>query len=268
MLHRIRKWLAPIAAIVGVVALSAGPALADPESHLAGPVVLAAASLQESLGAAADAWAAKGHPRPVLSLAASSALARQIEAGAPADVFISADEEWMDHVGAKGLLRAGSRVNLLTNSLVLIAPAASTVKLKIAPGFPLADALGPVSAGGRLATGSVDSVPAGRYAKQALTALNVWPQVEGKIAGAESVRAALALVARAEAPLGIVYATDAKAEPKVRVVAIFPESSHEPIRYPLALLASSTNPEAQGFVAFLRSAAGKAIFARAGFGTR
>ena len=259
MLHRIRKWLAPIAAIVGVVALSAGPALADPESHLAGPVVLAAASLQESLGAAADAWAAKGHPRPVLSLAASSALARQIEAGAPADVFI---------VGAKGLLRAGSRVNLLTNSLVLIAPAASTVKLKIAPGFPLADALGPVSAGGRLATGSVDSVPAGRYAKQALTALNVWPQVEGKIAGAESVRAALALVARAEAPLGIVYATDAKAEPKVRVVAIFPESSHEPIRYPLALLASSTNPEAQGFVAFLRSAAGKAIFARAGFGTR
>jgi molybdate transport system substrate-binding protein len=264
MLSRIRTWLAPIAAMVGALTLSAAPALADPTP----PVVLAAASLQESLGAAADAWAAKGHPRPVLSLAASSALARQIEAGAPADLFISADEEWMDHVAGKGLLRADSRVDLLTNSLVLIAPAAGTASnlgsLKIAPGFALADALG----GGRLATGSVDSVPAGRYAKQALIALNVWPQVSDKIAGAESVRAALALVARAEAPLGIVYATDARAEPKVRVVGIFPESSHEPIRYPLALLAASTNPEAQGFASFLRSGAGKAIFARFGFGTR
>ena len=175
----------------------------------------------------------------------------------------------MDPVAARGLLRDDSRVDLLTNDLVLVAPAGSTVTLRIVPGFPLAKALGE----GRLATGSVDSVPVGRYAKQALTNLRVWPQVADKIAGADSVRSALALVARGEAPLGIVYATDARAEPKVRVVATFPEHSHEPIRYPLALLKPSfdqtpANPEAVGFAGFLRSGAGRAIFARFGFGTR
>jgi len=228
-----------------------------------GPLVLGAASLQEALNAAADAWARQGHARPVVSLAASSALAHQIEAGAPADLFISADEKWMDDVAGKGLIRAGSRVDLLTNRLVLVAPAASKLRLKIARGFPLAQALGT----GRLATGNVTAVPAGIYARQALTALGVWDQVRGRIAGTDSVRSALALVTRGEAPLGIVYATDAQAEPGVRVVGIFPEASHDPIHYPAAVLTASTNPDAAGFSRFLRSATAKAIFRRFGFGT-
>lgn len=227
-----------------------------------GPLVLGAASLQESLNAAADAWAAKGHARPVVSLAASSALAHQIESGAPADLFISADEKWMDDVAGKGMLRAGTRIDLLTNDLVLVAPAASKLQLKIAKGFPLAQALGE----GRLATGTVTAVPAGIYAKQALTALGVWDQVSGKIAGTDSVRSALALVTRGEAPLGIVYVTDAKQEPGVRVVGVFPATSHDAIRYPAAVLTASTNPDAQAFIRFLQSGAGKAIFHRFGFG--
>ncbi len=273
MFHRIKIWMSRALVVLGAVTLVPAPTLADTHAKPSAPVVLAAASLQESLNAAADAWAARGHPRPVLSLAASSALARQIEAGAPADMFISADEEWMDHVAARGFVREDSRVDLLTNTLVLVAPAASSVKLRIATGFPLAQALGAGSTGGRLATGNVDSVPVGRYAKQALTRLRVWPRVADRIAGTDSVRSALALVARGEAPLGIVYGTDAKAEPKVRVVGIFPEHSHEPIRYPLALLkpsfdAAPVNPEAVGFAAYLRSAGGRAIFLRFGFGVR
>jgi len=234
------------------------------------PVVLAAASLQESLTKAADAWVAKGHARPVLSFAASSALARQIENGAPADMFISADEDWMSHVAsapghAGGWLKPGTRADLVTNRLALIAPTASTVRLTITPGFALARALGP---NGRLATGQIGAVPVGKYAKQALTALKVWPSVETRIAGAESVRAALALVARGEAPLGIVYATDAMAEPRVRTVALFPANSHAPIVYPIAVLATSTNPDAEGFRRFLLSGQGQAIFRGFGFGTR
>lgn len=245
-----------------VLWLGAAPAWAQ------GPVVLAAASLQESLSKVADRWAAKGHPRPVLSFAASSALARQIENGAPADLFLSADEEWMDHVAAApgrpgGWLRPGTRVNLLTNRLALIAPAGSRVRLTIAPGFALAAALGP---NGRLATGQVNAVPAGKYARQALMAMKVWPAVEGRIAGADSVRTALALVARGEAPLGIVYATDALAEPKVRVVGIFPPASHVRIIYPLAMLAGSANPDAEGFRRFLMSGEARAIFQIYGFG--
>lgn len=242
-----------------VLALGA-PALAAGN----GPLVLGAASLQESLNAAADAWTAQGHARPTISLAASSALAHQIEAGAPADLFISADEKWMDDVAGKGLIRAGSRVDLLTNSLVLVAPAASKLQLKITQGFALAQALGV----GRLATGAVTAVPAGIYARQALTTLGVWDQVSGKVAGTDSVRSALALVTRGEAPLGIVYGTDARQEPGVRVVAVFPEASHDPIRYPAAVLSASTNPDAAGFSRFLQSAKGKAIFRRFGFGVK
>jgi molybdate transport system substrate-binding protein len=216
--------------------------------------VLAAASLQESLNAAADSWAARGHPRPVLSFAASSTLARQVQSGAPADLFISADEDWMDALQKKQLLRAGTRVDLLSNRLVLVAPAASRIQITIRPGFALGAALGQ----GRLATGAVDSVPAGLYAKEALTKLGVWPQVAGKLAPAESVRAALALVARGEAPLGVVYATDAQADKRVRVVATFPESSHAPIRYPVAALSASRNPDAEGFRRFLLSPEGAA----------
>lgn len=226
-----------------------------------GPLVMAAASLQESLTEAADAWAAKGHPKPVISFAASSALARQLLAGAPADLFLSADEPWMDAVAKVGLLRANSRVTLLGNRLVLIAPVSSNVRLTPARGFPLARALGD----GRLALADPDAVPAGKYAKAALTALGVWGGVAAKIAPAENVRAAMALVERGAAPFGIVYATDARASRSVRVVGTFPASSHPPIRYPVALLKASQHKDAAGFRTFLLSKQGRAIFARHGF---
>ena len=252
--------LRTLALFVFALCLAAAPAHAEER----GPVVLAAASLQEALTDAAAAWAAKGHPRPVISFAGSSALARQIEAGAPADMFISADSEWMDYVAGKGLLRRGSRAAFLSNRLVLIAPKASTAKLVIAQRFPLARALGK----GRLAMADPDSVPAGKYGKAALSSLGVWAQVQAKIARAENVRAALALVERGEAPFGIAYATDARASAKVRVVGTFAASSHPPITYPLAMLRRSTDPEADTFRAFLLSREGKAIFARRGFVTR
>ena len=226
-----------------------------------GPVVLAAASLQESLTEAANAWAAKGHAKPAISFAASSALARQVIAGAPADLLLSADEPWMDAVAKAGMLRPGTRATLLGNRLVLIAPAASRAKLTIARGFPLARALG----AGRLALADPDAVPAGKYAKAALAHLGVWRGVAAKVAPAENVRAALALVERGAAPLGIVYATDARASKAVRVVGTFPAASHPPIRYPVAQLKASRHKDAAGFRAFLLSKQGRAIFARHGF---
>lgn len=226
-------------------------------------MVLAAASLQEAMSAAGDAWTARGHARPTFSFAASSALARQIEAGAPADLFASADEEWMDYLATRALVARGSRAALATNRLVLVAPASSRLRLAIAPRFALARALG----SGRLAIGAPDSVPAGRYAREALTRLGAWQSVADRLAPSENVRAALALVARGEAPLGVVYATDARAEPKVRVVGTFPASTHKPIVYPLARLARSDNPEAEGFRRFLLSREGRALFKRYGFGT-
>src|SRR3546814_858072 len=185
------------------------------------PLVLAAASLQESLTAAADAWAAKGHARPVLSFAGSSALARQIEAGAPADLFISADEGWMDYVAQKGLIQPQTRTSFLANRLVLIAPVASRAKVTIHKGFALARLLGY----GRLAMADTDAVPAGLYGKAALRYLSIWDSVAPKVARAENVRAALALVERSAAPFGIVYATDAKASRQVKVAGVFPEAS-------------------------------------------
>jgi molybdate transport system substrate-binding protein len=194
-------------------------------AQASGPVVLAAASLQESLNAAADGWTHKGHARPVIAFAASSALARQIEAGAPADLFISADEDWMNDIAAKGAVLPGTRVTFLYNDLVLIAPAASKVKLAIGRNFPLARALG----NGRLAMADPAAVPAGKYGKEALTKLGVWPAVQGKVVRAENVRAALKLVELGEAPLGIVYTTDALADKRVRIVGTFPAASHAPI---------------------------------------
>lgn len=229
-----------------------------------GPLVLAAASLQESLTAAADEWTAQGHDRPILSFAASSALARQIEAGAPADLFLSADEPWMDAIAAKGLIRHGTRTALLTNRLVLIAPRGQGSRIPVRRGFPLARALG----SGRLAMADPVSVPAGRYGQAALETLGVWPTLAGKVAAAENVRAALAMVERRQVPYGIVYDTDARATGSVWVVGVFPTASHPPITYPLALLSRSTHPEAAGFRHFLLSARGKAIFRRYGFGTR
>ena len=251
-MHRIILGLAAM-----LLAVVQAPAVAKP------PLVLAAASLQESLSAAANAWAARRHARPVLSFAASSALARQVEAGVPADLFVSADEAWMDDVQRKGMVRAGTRVSFLRNQLVLIAPAGRGARMMIGRGFPLARALG----NGRLAMADPDAVPAGRYGKAALTELGVWPAVAGRVVRAESVRAALALVARGEAPYGIVYATDAWAERGVRVVGTFPAGSHPAITYPVALLKGGS-AKGEQFRRFLISPAAKAIFGRYGFGTR
>lgn len=225
------------------------------------PLVLAAASLQESLTAASEAWAARRHAKPVTSFAASSALARQIEAGAPADMFISADEEWMDYVQNKGLLRPGSRVSFLGNRLVLVAPVGAGRSVAIKPGFPLASLLGT----GRIAIADPDSVPAGKYAKAALTSLGIWPSLAPKLARAENVRAALAFVERGEASYGVVYETDARASAKVRIVGRFPVTSHPPISYPVATLKTATSTDVEGFRRFLISPAGKAIFRRYGF---
>lgn len=250
----LRRVIAPVLLWLAV----APPAMAQQQQ---GPLVLAAASLQESLSQAASIWVAQGHPRPILSFAASSALARQIEAGAPADLFVSADEPWMDAVASKGLIVAGSRTTFLANRLVLVAPADSRASLRILPRFPLARALGR----GRLAMADPDAVPAGRYGKAALEKLGVWSTVAGKIARAENVRAALALVERQEAPFGIVYATDAKASTKVRVAGIFPQDSHPAIIYPIARLRTSKHRDAEAFRHFLLSPQGMAIFARHGF---
>ncbi|MCI4588534.1 molybdate ABC transporter substrate-binding protein [Sphingobium sp. BYY-5] len=226
-----------------------------------GPLLLAAASMQEAMNAAADAWAAHGHPRPVLSFAGSSALARQIKAGAPADLFLSADEEWMDDVERAGLVARGTRVNLAGNRLVLIRPASKPVSLRIGRAMPIARALGD----GRLAMADPDSVPAGKYGKAALTALGVWPSVESKVARTDNVRAALALVERGAAPLGIVYATDARANKSVAVIGAFPVGSHAPIRYPVARLTASRHKDTEAFRRFLLSSAGRAILTRYGF---
>lgn len=226
-----------------------------------GPLVLAAASLQESMTAAAAAFEAQGNPKPVLSFAASSALARQADGGAPADLFVSADEPWMDYLAERKLIRPRTRVSFLANRLVLVAPAGQPLKLSIRPGFPLAAALGD----GRLAMGDPDAVPAGRYGRAALIALGVWRDIESKLVRAENVRAALLFVERGEARAGIVYATDARASKGVKVVATFPRSSHPPITYPVAVLAGSRNPAAERFRRFLISDGGRAIFARYGF---
>ncbi len=235
--------------------------LAPAAAQQRGPLLLAAASMQEAMTAAADAWAARGHPRPVLSFAGSSALARQIRAGAPADLFVSADEDWMDDVEKTGLVMRGTRANLAGNRLVLVRPANARLSLRIGRNMPIARALGD----GRLAMANPDSVPAGKYGKAALTALGVWPSVAPKVARADNVRAALALVERGATPLGIVYATDARAGNGVAIVGAFPESSHAPIRYPLARLTASRHRDAEGFRRFLLSSTGRSILKRYGF---
>jgi molybdate transport system substrate-binding protein len=241
-----------------LLCVSLAPARAAPKA----PLVMAAASLQEGLAEAAAAFAAKGHPKPILSFAASSALARQIALGAPADMFISADEPWMDYVEQRGLVRPGTRIVLLGNRLVLVAPASKPLKVAIRKGLPLLRLLG---AEGRLAMADPDAVPAGKYGKAALGRLGVWEAVSPRVVRAENVRAAMALVERGAAPLGIVYETDARASKGVSIAGIFPATSHPPIRYPLAVLNSATIPEAEAFRRFLLSREGRAIFARHGF---
>jgi molybdate transport system substrate-binding protein len=220
------------------------------------PTVLAAASLKEALDEVASSYPIK----PVIAYGASSALARQIESGAPADIFISADLDWMDYVEKKNLLAPGSRKNLLGNRLVLIAPAKQPIKLQPAPGFPIAKALG----NGRIALAEPNSVPAGKYAKAAFEKLGVWDQVAPRVAAAENVRAALALVARGETPLGVVYRTDAKAEPGVMVAGVFPDNTHPPIIYPVAALKTAKEGTAK-FLEFLSRPQSRAIFEKHGF---
>lgn len=250
--------LGGLLALVGAVLLAACSASQEPET---GPIVLAAASLQEALEEAADAWEAQGHPAPALSFAGSSALARQVESGAPADLFVSADEEWMAELESKNLVREGTRVTLLGNTLVLIAPAKSRFEIALDDPATLVTALD----GGRLAMADPDAVPAGRYGKAALERLKLWDAVSASVAPSENVRAALALVERGQSPLGVVYATDALVSLQVRVVARFPATSHPPIRYPAAVLANSRNPDAAPFLEFLQSPEARAIFARHGF---
>jgi molybdate transport system substrate-binding protein len=225
--------------------------------------VFAAASLTNVLQEVGDAYTAESRIPVRFSFAASSALARQIESGAPADVFVSADQEWMDYLQSRNLIAPATRTNIVTNDLVLIAPADSGLALKIAPGFALAAALG---TSGRMATGDPASVPVGKYARAALTALGVWSSVENRIVAADNVRTALNFVARGEAPVGIVYATDARSEPKVRVLDVFPASSHETISYPAATTGGAV-PEAANFLRFLSGPVARALFLKAGFGT-
>jgi molybdate transport system substrate-binding protein len=243
--------------VVMALGLTAGQAAAQSRDVL----VFAAASLKNALDDIHAQYTKDTGKQLSISLAASSQLAKQAESGAPADIFISADLDWMDYLAQKNLIKPDTRKNLLGNELVLIAPRDSKAEIKIAPGVDLAKLL----AGGKLATADTAAVPAGKYGKAALEKLGVWASVSAQVAQAENVRAALALVARKEAPLGIVYQTDAAAEPAVRIVGVFPADTHPPIIYPIALTAGSSNPDAAGFVAYLESDKAKPLFEKQGF---
>ena len=257
MLTSRRSWLALLTAAVLILAAGTAPAAAQGRDVL----VFAAASLKNALDEISAQWQRESGKKAAISYAASNTLIKQIEQGAPADIFISADLDWMDYGQQKGLIKPDTRSNLLGNRLVLVAPKDSNISANIQPGFDLAALL----KGGRLAMGNVDAVPAGKYGKAALEKLGAWDGVKDKIAQAESVRAALLLVARGEAPLGIVYQTDAAADPTVKIVGTFPENTHPPIIYPIALTKDSTNPDAVAFLNFLRSPAARPAFERQGF---
>jgi molybdate transport system substrate-binding protein len=236
-------------------------ALATAAASAPRPVtVFAATSLTDALEQLGDDFTRSTGVKVRFSFAASSVLARQIEAGAGADMFFSADQAWMDYLQQRGRIREATRRNLVGNRLVLIAPADTTLQLKIAPGFALLSALG----GGRLATGDPDSVPVGRYAKSALTSLGVWQDMEDRLVRAEDARHALMFVARGEVPLGIVYASDARIDRNVRVVDVFPAGSHRPISYPVALTRGAS-AEAARFLDFVQGPAGRAAFEQRGF---
>jgi molybdate transport system substrate-binding protein len=252
----------PFRAVFAIVFALAAASPCHSAAPAASIIVFAAASLKNALDEIATGWTTRSGVAVKVSYAASSALAKQIEEGAPADLFISADLDWMDYVEKKGLLKTGTQSDLLGNSLVLIAGRDwGKGEVRIGPRFPLADLLG----GGRLATANVAAVPAGKYGRAALEKLDVWPSVANRLAEAENVRAALLLVARGEAPLGIVYRTDAAAEPSVKIVGTFPADSHPPIVYPAAALASSTNAKAEEFLRYLAGPEAKTIFEGAGF---
>ncbi len=244
------------------LALGLSLALISSLAAAADVTVFAAASLKEALDEQGKQFEAATGNKVIVSFAGSNTLAKQIEAGAPADIFISADLDWMDYVDKRKLVVPDSRVNLLRNTLVLIAPLSSTSTLKIAPHFDLAGALGT----GKLAMANPDSVPAGKYGKGALEALGVWTSVEKQVARAENVRAALALVARDEAPFGIVYRTDAMADKGVKIIDTFPAGTHPDIIYPAALLTNGKSPVGKQFLDDLRSAKASAVWEKYGFG--
>lgn len=235
--------------------LAGGPVHAD-------TTVFAAASLRDALDELATDFRKRAKGKLTISYAASSALAQQIARGAPADIFISADLDWMDYIEKRGLVKQGSRVELVANRLVLVAPKDSKASFAIGPKFPLASLLGDR----RLAMADPDYVPAGKYGRAALEKLGVWQEVSGRLARGENVRAALAFVARGEAPFGIVYRTDALAERNVRIIGEFTQNLHPPIVYPAAIMAGSRSPEAAGLMAHLRSPAVRPVWERHGFG--
>jgi molybdate transport system substrate-binding protein len=248
-----------LAAIAAMIAVASAPYAATAQDKTI--TVFAAASMKNALDDVDVAFTKQSGIKIVASYDASSALMKQIEGGAPADVFVSADLKWMDYGSEKKLIKNNTRVNLLVNALVLIAPKDSKIdKVTIVPGFDLAKLAGD----GRIATGDVKAVPVGLYAKAALERLGVWSAVEPKLAMTANVRAALVLVARGEAPLGIVYATDARVEPGVKVVGVFPDTSHDPIVYPVAATVSAKQETSQ-YLAYLRSTAAKSKFESYGF---
>ena len=251
--------------ILGAISVSAALALLGAPAHArekSAILVFAAASLSNVLEEIGDLYESQTGNDVVFSFAGSMTLARQIEASSGVDIFVSADLESMDYLDERGLILSQTREDLLQNELVLIAPADSPLQLTIAPGFALAEALG----GGRLALANTVSVPAGRYARTALDTLGAWESVSNALAEGEDVRTALALVARAEAPLGIVYATDAMVERRVRIVARFPSSSHPPIHYPAALT-TEARPGARAFLDYLGESEAQSFFESAGFTT-
>jgi molybdate transport system substrate-binding protein len=247
-----------ISLVVGATLVSGvGPVAAQGRDVL----VFAAASLKNALDDIAGQWQRETGKKVAISYAASNNLIKQIEQGAPADIFMSADVDWMDYGRQKNLIKPETRVNLLGNKIVLIAPKDSALSLKVEQGFDLSGAL----KGGRLAMGNVDAVPAGKYGKAALEKLGAWDGVKSRIAQSESVRAALLLVSRGETPLGIVYQTDAASEPAVKIVGTFPEDTHPPIIYPVALTKDSNNAIAADFLKYIRSPAAKPAFEKQGF---
>jgi molybdate transport system substrate-binding protein len=257
MRERFGGLLSPAAAALVTAGLPAVPARAQTKDM----VVFAAASLKNALDAINAQWHQETGNKAAISYAASPALAKQIEEGAPAQMFISADVDWMDYLARKNLIRSETRSNLLGNRLVLIAPKDKAPKVDLKPGFDLAKLLGD----GRLSIANVDTVPAGKYGKAALLTLGLWAMAASRIAQAENVRAALLMVSRGEAPAGIVYQTDAAADPSVAIIGVFPEGTHPPIIYPVALTAGAAHPDAAAFLAYMRSDKATTVFEAQGF---
>jgi molybdate transport system substrate-binding protein len=256
-----RKWLGRIAGMAAAVLLACGPPQTPAKAQGGDLVIFAAASLKNALDSVNAQWQKETGKKATISYASSPALAKQIEQGAPAQMFISADLDWMDYATSKNLIKADTRSNLLGNRIVLIAPKDKAQPIEIKPGFDLAKILGD----GRMSMANVDSVPAGKYGKAALEKLGVWASVSNKIAQAENVRAALLLVSRGETSAGIVYQTDAAADSNVKIIGTFPEDTHPPIVYPIALTANATHPDAAAFLAYIKSAGAKPLFESQGF---